>query len=146
MKKVVFLFGIAILVGIILAFEFGKGNDIKYASGESNVTCDLNLDNCSVQVSGEPVTFAFSPKPLVAMVPTSLKIYGLKGEFKELKARIYGLNIDMGVIEVDLEKRSDIYMSNVVLSSCVVSLMQWRLELFEGKKPLGIHIDFNLKS
>ena len=53
--------------------------------------------------------------------------------------------MDMGTIKANLKNRGDIYAGSVVLSSCAVEVMNYRLELFERDKPLGIYIDFNLK-
>ena len=80
------------------------------------------------------------------MAPLTLKISGLNSKYKNLNARIYGLNMDMGTIKANLENRGNLYMGTVVLSSCVVEVMNYRLELYDGDKQLGIYIDFDLKS
>ncbi|RAZ52668.1 hypothetical protein [Campylobacter hyointestinalis] len=143
MKKILLLSFVGVTLGLVFAF-ISPAKTSKVA--QSNITCDLNLDSCSVQKDGKTITFSFYPRPLSAMTPVTLKVEGLGGEYKNLNAQIYGINMDMGTIKAALEKRSNIYMGSIVLSSCVVTVMNYRLELYDGDKPLGIYIDFDLRS
>lgn len=104
-------------------------------------TCDLNKEDCAVLYKGEKISFSFAIKPIPTMTPTTLKIGGLKGEYKDLRVEIYGVNMDMGKIKSKLEKRGNSYTTNITLSACV-SQMQYKIELFEQDKPLGLSIDF----
>ena len=145
MKKILYIISAIILGGVFAFIANSSDNQIQKISADSNITCDLNSQDCIVNHNGESITFSFYPRPLEAMAPLTLNVDGLKNEYKNLNARIYGLNMDMGTIKANLENIGDIYAGSVVLSSCVVEVMNYRLELFERDKPLGIYIDFNLK-
>ena len=107
----------------------------------SNSSCDLNKEDCAVLYKGEKVSFAFAIKPIPTMMPTTLKISGLKGEFKDLSVEIYGVNMNMGRIKGKLEKRGDSFFASITLSACV-SQMHYKIELFEKGEPLGLSADF----
>lgn len=134
------IFGI--LIAILLVFGC---SDSKKEANLQNGECDLNLQNCVVKFGEKSVEISLEPKPLRSMVPLSLRINGLDGEYKNLKAHIYGLNMDMGTIKADLIKKGGVYIGNIVVSSCVTT-MKYRLELFESDKSLGISVDFVLEN
>ncbi len=132
MRKIV---NFCLLFAAIFAF-FGCAED---ASLSEN--CDLNKQDCAVNFRGQSVKFAFATKPIVAMMPTTLSISGLSGEFSDLSVEIYGVNMNMGRVKAALQKRGDAYTASITMSACV-SQMHYRAELFSGGKPLGISADF----
>ena len=146
MNKILFVLS-AIIAGGVFAFIMNSADTpTQKISAESNITCDLNTQNCSITHNGDKIGFSFYPRPLEAMTPLTLKVDGLHHKYKNLNARIYGMNMDMGTIRANLENRGNLYIGTVVLSSCVVEVMNYRLELYDGEKQLGIYIDFNLKN
>ena len=52
--------------------------------------------------------------------------------------------MDMGVIKAEVEKRDNAYVSNVVLSACLINIMRYRFEVLENGKKSGLYIDFDL--
>ncbi|WP_086288717.1 hypothetical protein [Campylobacter devanensis] len=146
MKNILYVLS-AIIIGALFAFIINSYDEqTQKISADSNITCDLNTQNCNISYKGKEIGFSFYPRPLEAMVPLTLKVEGLNGQYKNLNARIYGLNMDMGTIKANLENKGNLYIGTVVLSSCVVEVMNYRLELYDEDKQLGIYIDFNLKS
>lgn len=105
--------------------------------------CDLNKQNCTVLFEGQKIEFAFSTKPIVAMMPSALKITGLKGDFGDLRVKISGVNMNMGVINLPLQRRGDAYFATITMSACV-SQMTYKIELFDGETPLNINIEFEM--
>lgn len=132
MKKNVVLFFLAL-------FLVGCSDEKSVAN--ANGSCDLNKEDCAVLYKGEKVSFAFAIKPIPTMMPTTLKISGLKGEYKDLSVEIYGVNMNMGRIKSKLEKKGDSFFASITLSACV-SQMHYKIELFEKGVPLGLSVDF----
>ncbi len=106
--------------------------------------CDMNEQHsCGVEFRGKTVKFSLSPKPVYTMQPTLVRIEGLEG-FKNPSLEIRGINMDMGVIKADVEKRDNAYISNIVLSACLINIMRYRFEVLENGKRSGLYIDFDL--
>ncbi|AGZ81346.1 hypothetical protein [Campylobacter fetus] len=149
MKNLFFLLIGGILVGTLAAFLYYMGKDYPTSTPqvkEASISCDLNVEDCDIDTKLGNVTFSFYPRPLVGMAPTTLKISGLPQNIKDPNVRIYGLNMQMGVISAPLVKQGSSYSANIVISLCVVSRMEYRLEVLSGDKPLDVSIDFYIKS
>lgn len=110
------------------------------------LSCDLNTQNsCSINFKGQDIEFSLSPKPIYTMMPVTVRIYGLeKLNFKKPSLEIHGVNMDMGLIKADLEQRENGYVSNIVLSACLINIMRYRFEVLDGGKRSGLYIDFDL--
>ena len=134
-KSVIFLSKNLLLFAVILSFA-ACGNEADFSEN-----CDLNKQDCAVNFKGQSVKFAFATKPIVAMMPTTLSISGLSGDFEDLSVEIYGINMNMGRVKAALQKRGDAYTASITMSACV-SQMHYRIELFEKGKALGISADF----
>ena len=109
----------------------------------NTLKCDLNKEDCTLDVNGTKISFSIYPKPIMPMVPTSIKISGL--EVKNLKAKIYSLDMNMGIFNVEFKKMGSFYVGNFTLNACSMGVMRYRLELFDDEKDLNIFIDFDLR-
>lgn len=111
----------------------------------SPLSCDLNIENCTYSFKDREVLISMDPKPLQSLEITNLKIKNL-GNYKNLKIKIYGLNMFMGDIMPRVTKINETdYESRLVLAACVLEVMRFRAEVFEDDKPIGFHFDFDLK-
>ena len=119
---------------------------VEIKSDLAPLSCDLNAQNsCSINFKGQDIEFSLSPKPIYTMMPIAIRIYGLeKLNFKKPSLEIHGVNMDMGVIKAEVEKRDNAYVSNVVLSACLINIMRYRFEVLENGKKSGLYIDFDL--
>lgn len=137
---------LSILTAVLAFGLVGCGDEGKsMTTTEGNATCDLNAHACVASLKGKEIKFDVTPKPLYPMSPFTLRVTGLGEGYKALNVRIYGLNMDMGVVRAELERRGSTYMGQIVLSSCVTEVMNYRMEIYDGDKPLGVFIDFDLK-
>jgi len=151
MKKFLVILALLILTLGVSAYLFFKPQAQEdFLSSEdvgANLTplpCDMNEQHsCGVEFRGKTVKFSLSPKPVYTMQPTLVRIEGLEG-FKNPSLEIRGINMDMGVIKADIEKRDNAYISNIVLSACLINIMRYRFEVLENGKRSGLYIDFDL--
>lgn len=151
MKKFLVILALLILTLGASAYLFFKPQAQEdFLSSEdvgANLTplpCDMNEQHsCGVKFRGKTVKFSLSPKPVYTMQPTLVRIEGLEG-FKNPSLEIRGINMDMGVIKADVEKRDNAYISNIVLSACLINIMRYRFEVLENGKRSGLYIDFDL--
>ena len=151
MKKFLVILALLILTLGASAYLFFKPQAQEdFLSSEdvgANLTplpCDMNEQHsCGVEFRGKTVKFSLSPKPVYTMQPTLVRIEGLEG-FKNPSLEIRGINMDMGVIKADVEKRDNAYTSNIVLSACLINIMRYRFEVLENGKRSGLYIDFDL--
>lgn len=151
MKKFLVILALLILTLGASAYLFFKPQAQEdFLSSEdvgANLTplpCDMNEQHsCGVEFRGKTVKFSLSPKPVYTMQPTLVRIEGLEG-FKNPSLEIRGINMDMGVIKADVEKRDSTYISNIVLSACLINIMRYRFEVLENGKKSGLYIDFDL--
>ena len=151
MKKFLVILALLILTLGASAYLFFKPQAQEdFLSSEdvgANLTplpCDMNAEHsCGVEFRGKTVKFSLSPKPVYTMQPTLVRIEGLEG-FKNPSLEIRGINMDMGVIKADVEKRDTAYISKIVLSACLINIMRYRFEVLENGKRSGLYIDFDL--
>lgn len=107
--------------------------------------CDFATEDCVVKFEDKEIKFSLSPRPIVAMMPLTLRISGLD-EQDGLKVKISGVNMDMGANEYELVRRGGDYMANITVSSCVMQQMIYRAQIFSNDKPLGLYSDFVLRN
>ncbi|HED7879875.1 TPA: hypothetical protein R6B12_000351 [Campylobacter coli] len=149
MKKIFFILasGLSLLI-LYIIFDFYVLKDrttLSQTEVLSPLSCDLNIENCTYSFKDREVLISMDPKPLQSLEITNLKIKNL-GNYKNLKIKIYGLNMFMGDIMPRVTKINETdYESRLVLAACVFEVMRFRAEVFEDDKPIGFHFDFDLK-
>lgn len=129
----------------LVLFFIACGNYSGNSSG-NYATCDVNKNECPLLSKSGNINamLLIYPKPLIAMAETTFKFSGLP-ELKAPNVRIYGLNMEMGIIASELEKSGDIYAANIIISACVESVMKYRLEVLDGDKEIA-YIDFDVRN
>lgn len=151
MKKIfISAFVIAIFLAFALLFldqKYFDKNNIEITKDLQELQCDMNeKPSCEVKFNGGIIQFSLSPKPIYTMQPINLKINGLqKLNLKNPNLRVYGVNMDMGIIKAQIDLKEGVYQSDLVLSSCLMSIMRYRFKIYDGSKDTGLFIDFDLR-
>lgn len=132
---------------IFIALFFIACNDEKIDENYLNtpLKCSINKDICEVSFKKNQVSFEILNRPIRFMQESKLVIKGLP-KYDNLSLKLYGLNMDMGIIEADLKKlENGDYESEFVVNTCLLSTMRYRLELFNNNKKIGLYIDFDMQ-
>ncbi|GEM_PF-6511178 len=138
--KHVFLFFLTAVFGIFAGTAWHFFGDFFTPKKPADISCDITQKSCTKN----GVTFEFATRPVEAMRPLILRLSNLNAHNASVK--IYGLNMNMGVVESTLVKNGEVFETKVVLSTCTQKEMIYRIELFNAGKPLGITADFVLKN
>lgn len=146
MKKYFLIFLALFFIACGNSNENSNKNSKNSENNVTNATCDVNQNECPLLSKNGNInaTLLIYPKPLITMAETTFKFSGLP-ELKAPNVRIYGLNMEMGIIKSELEKTGDIYTANIIISACVESVMKYRLEVLDGDKEIA-YIDFDVKN
>lgn len=147
MKKILFLgFCFVFLLAMLVFFAMNKQSQKRELIKElAPLACDLSIKACEYEFKGQKVEVEFKEKPLQTLIENELIIKNL-GDFKDLNARIYGLNMYMGDVVPHFERVGEnSYKASVVPSACVLDTMRFRVEFFEGKKSIDFYFDFDIK-
>ncbi|MBZ7992783.1 MULTISPECIES: hypothetical protein [unclassified Campylobacter] len=135
------------VVLIFLALFFIACDDEKIDENYLNtpLKCSINKDVCEKDFKGRKISFEIINRPIRFMEETKLIIKGLP-KYDNLNLKLYGLNMDMGVINAELIRLDNgDYESEFVVSTCLLSTMRYRLELFNNDKKIKLFIDFDMK-
>ncbi|EAI4447993.1 hypothetical protein ACR3S7_000243 [Campylobacter lari] len=146
--KNLLVFALAIVFAICGAYFYtnssNTGKKRELITTLTPLTCDLNIQECKYNFKDKKVLVNLNPKPITTLNELDLNITNL-GEFKKLNARVYGLNMYMGDIVPQFKKINNTYHAKLVLSSCTLDIMRFRIELFDDETPLGFYFDFDVK-
>ncbi|EAJ1119316.1 hypothetical protein J7D62_000400 [Campylobacter lari] len=141
-------FALAIIFAICGAYFYTNstisGKKRELITTLTPLTCDLNTQECEYNFKDKKVLINLNPKPIATLNELDLNITNL-GEFKKLNARVYGLNMYMGDIVPQFKKINNTYHAKLVLSSCTLEVMRFRIELFDDETPLDFYFDFDVK-
>lgn len=150
MKKFAFLLLFCILA-IIAAYLVANYDELIPSEGKRQLItkltplkCDLNKQTCEYDFKGKKVGVTFSPLPVPILEEIDLKLSNL-GTYKALSAKVYGLNMYMGTLVPSFEKIGNTYTAKLFLSSCVLEVMRYRFEFFDGEKPIGFSFDIDVR-
>ncbi|MBZ7981842.1 hypothetical protein AVBRAN12640_04745 [Campylobacter sp. RM12640] len=135
------------VVLMFLALFFIACDDEKIDENYLNtpLKCSINKDICEKDFKGRKISFEIINRPIRFMEETKLIIKGLP-KYDNLNLKLYGLNMDMGVINAELIRLDNgDYESEFVVSTCLLSTMRYRLELFNNDKKIKLFIDFDMK-
>lgn len=130
MRKKIVIFAIFLLT---LALVFFANKNLKNAENlnEENLTlyfCDLNSKKCKFENN---ISIDISKRPIVAMQDFSMYVTNLSQK-ESIKAKLYGVNMYMGEIELEFTKIQDnTHKADVVLSSCPLDVMLYRMDFFD---------------
>ena len=139
--KKIYLLSLVLL--ILLAVFFYKKLGIN--NEDLVFYCDLSSNDCSFLINDKNISIKSSAKPILPMNEFQIFIENL-GDYKDLKAKLFGLNMYMGDILLKFEKIGEnLYKSDVVISSCPLDIMRYRLSLLEGERALNLAFDFEVK-
>ena len=129
----------------------GRGDDEPQTRAR---LCMLNFGSCPltfVQQESSPE----SNKQISASIQaipndiTSLEsvVFRVQGEdFSQLRAVIFGLNMDMGEVVVQFHKVDDkLYEGRAILASCTEEVMQYRMELETNHGSAAVDFDAKRK-
>lgn len=127
---------------------YKSSNTQKSISIENNGTlmplpCDLNKQSCKVTFGNDFVNFKIFPTPVHPMKQVWLSVDAPM--LKAPSVRAYGLNMDMGVIDIKLTNKDGIWLGEMALSACVIDVMRYRFEVLEDGRDIGLFIDFDMR-
>ncbi len=107
--------------------------------------CSLNTSSCTITYQDSIISIESSTHPIQAIHPVTFFIKGFSNLSDDLVLKVYGLNMEMGTIMTQATKEGDTYQATINLGTCSLHTMRYRLALYEGIKPLGAFIDFDVE-
>ncbi|TBR81697.1 hypothetical protein DU472_03080 [Campylobacter novaezeelandiae] len=152
MKKNIFIFAFIFSIIILyIIFDFyildGTRLTTKTSSASVKNTCDLNLKDCIYAFNNEKILISINPKPIKALNTNKIKITIKSNKiYNDLKLRVYGINMFMGITEINLYKIKDnTFEGNIILSSCTKDLMRFKADVLENDKLTDFSFEFDIK-
>lgn len=140
LRKFLSIFLTVLLLALFAVFGF-KGKEI-YSMFSNDVeflktSCDLSQNSCAVTFDdNRSITLEIDRLKANANMLFSVMANGFNDD--TFKARIYGVNMNMGIFEFELPKKSNgIYEGDVLLPSCVSGEMTWDIEIISSENKLG---------
>lgn len=151
--RVLILLCVALISGVACAwivFMVLQPKDSQLVYQESNtplppLPCSLNVSACTITYQDSVISIESSMRPIQAMRPVTFFIKGFSNLSDDLVLKVYGLNMEMGTIITQATKEGDTYQATINLGTCSLQTMRYRLALYEGTKPLGAFIDFDVE-
>ncbi|QWU79980.1 hypothetical protein CNZW441b_0662 [Campylobacter novaezeelandiae] len=152
MKKNIFIFAFIFSIIILyVIFDFyildGTRLTTKVSSASAKNACDLNLKDCIYTFNNEKISISINPKPIKALNTNKIKITIKSNKiYNDLKLRVYGINMFMGITEINLYKIKDnTFEGNIILSSCTKDLMRFKADVLENNRLTDFSFEFDVK-
>ncbi|NLY03943.1 MAG: hypothetical protein GXZ15_03795 [Campylobacter sp.] len=132
MKKVLLALSIVLF---LVGCDSKTNNNRQISEVGAHLTCHLNIEDCTQEFNGKTTEISFTPKPIRAMMPTTLRITNL-GDYENLSVIVSGVNMDMGKIHANFVKKGDVHEANIMFSACVGDML-YEGVLYNDKEPIG---------
>ncbi len=140
MKKILSLLGIVVVCAILAAIIVQNYAKTRLDSR----ICLLNESTCVIYLHDKSIEIQAIPQNIKPLEPITIRVQGEK--FTKLEAKIYGINMDMGIIHTAFKPVSqDTYEVAIVMSACTMDTMQYQLELYDNGINLNAAIGFDIK-
>ncbi|MBK1992201.1 hypothetical protein JG676_06260 [Campylobacter sp. 2018MI35] len=151
MKKNIFILAFIFSIVILyIIFDFYILDNTRLATNglmTQKNTCDLNLQDCIYDFNDEKIIVSINPKPIKPLNTNELKMEIKSNKiYNDLKIRIYGINMFMGITEINLNKIKDnIFEGKIRLSACAKDIMRFKADILENNKSTNFSFEFDLK-
>lgn len=133
------------IIIFLMLFFVACNDEVSEEYLKTPLKCSINQEICTKKYKNNEVIFEIENRPIRFMSESKLIIKGLP-KYDNLSLKLYGLNMDMGIIEANFTRlENGDYESEFIVSTCMLSTMRYRLELFENSKKIGLFIDFDMK-
>ncbi|MDR2790571.1 MAG: hypothetical protein LBB59_06315 [Campylobacteraceae bacterium] len=140
LKKISIILVLLIAAFGIFLFQSGKIHSLfqkNIAFYEAASECDLHTNSCEVVLGNKKITLDID-KPIKAGEEMSLNVQTEGFEDGELLAKIYGLNMNMGIFEYALAKTDDKnYKGKALVPTCMMGKMSWQINIISAHENIG---------
>ncbi|NLC28760.1 MAG: hypothetical protein GX780_08325 [Campylobacteraceae bacterium] len=131
-------FAIVVVIGLIFADSITLSSWLEEPTvyTQQKLDCDLHFGPCEVLFEdGISLTLSIYPQAIPLMEPLSFVVKTEGFSPRVLKGKVYATNMNMGIHPITLRstKNSNTLEGKIVLPTCLVGNMRWRVELIMPK-------------
>ncbi|MCI6988803.1 MAG: hypothetical protein MR902_04420 [Campylobacter sp.] len=134
MKKIIFVAILIVCLGGGILFVNFQNSDLNTSNLEP-LKCDLNLQDCS----DNGVKFSISPRQITPLKKSTLSLEFPSNRYNcdEISAKIDGVNMYMGTINVKFKLNDNKCVGETIFAPCHSKVMRYKIELFNGENSLN---------